>query len=299
MTTDQARQALRELLRDLSNDEIRVICMKALREWRATPARAGGPAHPDQLPHNEIFQMHGDLGRRAIPLLAKRKGATEPSSEEIHTMKEPFLDCLGLPWMSGVLEFAWWLERAGLAVVIQRQQDGYPVNLRLTKRGARLLDRGDDDPLLPGGLENLVARCPGLPAGALALLVDARTCFDHSLLRPAVVLMGVAYELAIEEVINVLVTKGLVHPNTPAQEAGERLKRVRDFVRSEAVKHVLPNRDDRRRAEAAYDFADTLRLRRNEAAHTRPAYDFEHAAETEEFLVSAGRHLPALWSLAL
>ena len=65
------------------------------------------------------------------------------------------------------------------------------------------------------------------------------------------------------------------------------------------IKLGFPDRDDRRRSGAAYDFADLLRLRRNEAAHTRPAYDFEHPGETEEFLVSAGRHLPGIWSLAI
>ncbi len=77
-----------------------------------------------------------------------------------------------------------------------------------------------------------------------------------------------------------------------------RLKRVRELIGTDSIKeHVLPERDDRHRAEQAYDFANTLRLRRNDAAHTRPRYDFEHLGETEEYLVSAGRHLPGLWSL--
>lgn len=61
---------------------------------------------------------------------------------------------------------------------------------------------------------------------------------------------------------------------------------------------MLPDSDDRTAAGAAYDFADHLRQRRNDAAHTTPAFDFDHADETDEFLVSAGRHGPALWSLA-
>lgn len=77
-----------------------------------------------------------------------------------------------------------------------------------------------------------------------------------------------------------------------------RGERIKELIRDTAkVKVVLPDVDDRTAALAAYDFADLLRLRRNEAAHTRPAYDFEHAGETEEFLVSAGRHLPGIWSL--
>jgi hypothetical protein len=47
-----------------------------------------------------------------------------------------------------------------------------------------------------------------------------------------------------------------------------------------------------------YDFADQLRRRRNDAAHTTPKYDFEDREEAEEFLVSAGRHLPNVWRMA-
>ncbi|HEX4418355.1 MAG TPA: hypothetical protein VH165_10675 [Kofleriaceae bacterium] len=60
--------------------------------------------------------------------------------------------------------------------------------MRLTARGARLLDGSDDNPMLPGFLDRIKDRCHGLPESAIALLVDARACLDHSLMRPAVVL---------------------------------------------------------------------------------------------------------------
>jgi hypothetical protein len=50
---------------------------------------------------------------------------------------------------------------------------------------------------------------------------------------------------------------------------------------------VLASLEARTAANAAYDFADALRKRRNDAAHTTSAIDFDHAGETEEFLVSA------------
>ncbi len=182
-------------------------------------------------------------------------------------------------------------------VEIEREK-GTSILFRLTSRGARLLDASNDDALLPGFLDRLQARCPNLPDGVVALLVDARACLDHALLRPAVVLMGVGFELAIEHVVDALVTKGLLHANTPTQKPAEKIDRILKLIRSAAVNVVLPTTDERTAAERAYDFADTLRLRRNEAAHTTPKYDFAHRAETGEFLISAGRHLPALWSLA-
>ena len=207
--------------------------------------------------------------------------------------------------MRGVVEFLWWLVRSGFAVELRRavihgnQTGRYPLEMRLTKRGVRLLGDRDDNPMLPGFLDRIRARCPGLPDGVIALLVDARTCFEHSLMRPAVVLMGVAYELAIEQVVEVLATKNLVTSNTASQKAGERIKRVKALLSTPQVNTILQDSDDRAAAMAAYDFADHLRQRRNEAAHTTPIFDFDHSEETEEFLVSAGRHLPALWSLAV
>lgn len=240
--------------------------------------------------------MHGDLGLELIPILGERK---QRSNLNAHRLKEVFVDhdAMRMVWTQSVCEFTWWIVRAGLAVEIQRDK-GTSILFRLTRRGARLLDGADDDALLPGFLDRVRARCPNLPDGVEALLVDARACLDHGLLRPAVVLMGVAYELAIEHVVDALVTKGLLHANTPMQKPAEKIDRILKLIRSPAVNAVLPTTDERTAAERAYDFADTLRLRRNDAAHTTPKYDFAHRAETEEFLISASRHLPALWSLA-
>jgi hypothetical protein len=70
---------------------------------------------------------------------------------------------------------------------------------------------------------------------------------------------------------------------TVEAEAGVRLKRIRELFHTDAkIKQALPIATTGV-ALAAYDFADVLRLRRNEAAHTRPAYDFEHADEMRSF----------------
>lgn len=253
----------------------------------------------------DVFVMHGDFGLELARLLQHKAGRSQVDAIRL---KEVFMDddAMGKEWMRGVIEFLWWLARSGLAVELQRavvhgnQVARYPFSMRLTKRGMRLLDGSDDNPMLPGFLDRVGGRCPGLPDAVTALLVDARACYDHSLMRPAVVLMGVAYELAIEHVVEALVTKNLVLPNTPGQKAGERIKRIKALLATPAtINTVLPNSDDRTAAGAAYDFADHLRQRRNEAAHTTPLFDFDHTAETEEFLISAGRHLPALWSLAV
>ena len=77
----------------------------------------------------------------------------------------------------------------------------------------------------------------------------------------------------------------------------KRLRRVAGLI--EKALPGAANSEARRAAAAAYDFADALRRRRNDAAHPRPKYGFEDRTEVEELLVSALRHLPGLWAPAV
>lgn len=294
MHPNEARVEVRKLIERLSNDEVHVLCVQALRNWHSRLKPQVWPeAHYE--PVDETFQLHDQFGRELLPLIADKRSA---SVTDIDALKESFIDALGYTWMRGVMEFLWWLQRAGLAVETQRGKSGYPIAMRMTARGLRFLAATDDDPLLPGFLDRIRARCKDLPDGVLALLVDARACLDHGLHRPAVVLMGVAYELAIEHVVDKLEPLRLLDAKTTKEKPKEKINRILALIRDvPKVKGRLPSSDERTTAERAYDFADTLRDRRNEAAHTTPRYDFSHREETTEFLISASRHLPGLWLL--
>ena len=313
---DRCREVMR-LLDGLTDQQVRAVGIEALRRWRKR-ALASRPSVIDRLAESvpDAFAMHGDFGLDLAGLLLAAD-TTGRAQFDANQLKEVFIDddAMSKEWMRGVVEFLWWLTRAGLAVELVRavnpvkaypgQDHGhstgaYPITMRLTRRGVRLLDGSDDNPMLPGFLDRISARCPGLPDGAIALLVDARACFDHSLMRPAVVLMGVAYELVIERVVDVLVGVKGVLTAEPRETAKDRIKRIKSLLtNATTAKALLPHPDARTAAEAAYDFAETLRQRRNDAAHTKPVFDFDHSEETEEFLVRAGWHLPALWSLAV
>jgi hypothetical protein len=198
--------------------------------------------------------------------------------------------------MAPFIEFLSWFERAGLGVALN-----HPYRWRLTRAGLRLLAATDDHPLLPGFVDRVVTRCAGLPADVQALLADARACIDAGLVRPAIVLMGVAYEVAIEHITASLVKRGLLPTSAEDESAAKRIASVRS-----QVSRVMPaskpmtsqERDDIYAVEAACDFANQLRRRRNDAAHTTPKYGFENREEAEELLTSAGRHLPNLWRMA-
>ena len=117
-----------------------------------------------------------------VVLLAALRGAP---AGDVNAHKEVFLDDLGEPWMTGVAEFLGWFVRAVLAWPLGAPVNGFPITLLLTQSGRRFLELSEDHPLLPGFVDRIAARCPGMPDDVLSLLVDARTCLDHALIRPA------------------------------------------------------------------------------------------------------------------
>ena len=268
------------LLDGLSDGEFRELCIEALRVWRRQP------------PQSLILSSHGALGRYLLPLLAERK-AVPLNGIEVDALKEVFQIGAGEPSapMTGVIEFMDWFARAGFA---------HPLSLdswRLTRYGVAFLAAAGDHPLAPGFVQRLCNRCPNLPDPVTALLVDSRTCLDHMLLRPAAALMGVAYETAVEAVIEALMTKGTLPPTALDCKAWQKIERVREVVKA-WPKQTIEQTTRRSSALAACDFADRLRDRRNDASHTTPRYGFDDREEIEELLVSAGRNLPGLWSAA-
>ena len=274
------------LLEGLSDLEVRELCIQALRE------RHGRFPLPCQ------FSVHGELGREVLRL----RIADLPNVRLQHgvdRIKEVFLEALDQPWMTPVVEFMDWFVRAGFAFPLSSTPNAYPITLRLTRVGVRFLEQTDDHPLTPGHIDRLRTRCPGLGEDIVSLLADCRKCFDHALLRPAVVVMGVAYETAVESVAESLVTAGALPPNVLDLGAARRLADVRRAIDTHLPAGTAAERDHRFAVHAAYDFADQLRRRRNDASHTTPRYGFEDRQEIEEFLVSASRHLPPLWSLRL
>lgn len=226
-------------------------------------------------------------------MLAERKRVTADSNG----LKEVFWDDLDKPWMMPVVEFAHWFQGAGFGIPLLHNDNRhpYPIRYRLTRRGHSFLALSDDHPLLPSCAARIQSRCPGMPPEVLSLLRDARECLERMLLRPAVVVMGVAYEVAIEAVATDIVAAAALPQSVLDDNAAKRIGALKGHIQTRFP--VKVDTAQHHAAKAAYDFADQLRARRNDAAHTKPTYGFEDREEVEEFLVSALRHLPAIWSL--
>jgi hypothetical protein len=284
MTIDASQlQELGALLDGVSQAQLRELGIAALREARRNYSAGGG------------FTRHGELGRCLIPLLAQTQSLSLRTSP--HLLKELFVEADTDPALLPVAEFLDWFVCAGFAVALGAPVNRYPITYRLTALGIRLLDGDDDHPLLPGSVDQICARCPGLPAGVIALLSDAHACLERALLRPAVTVMGVAYETVVEHVVEVLITRAVLPADVADAGAAARIARVRRIVDTHLPGGTVPERDDRFAVHRALNFADDLRRRRNDAAHTRPRFGFTDRAEVEELLVSASRNLPVLWIL--
>jgi hypothetical protein len=215
MPSDEAiREQVRKLLDGLSDAEVRELCIKALRR-----------AHANRRLEGDQVQMHGHLGRWLLPLLAERKQVDLKGQE--NNLSETFLDALGQPWMSGVFEFMVWFVRAGLAWPLGAAPNATPITLRLTRAGLRFLAADEDHPLLPAFLDRVLQRCPGLPDNVISLLAQGRACLDHGLMQPAIVLIGVAYEAAIEEVVGVLVARNRLGAHVQGMKAAQRINAVK------------------------------------------------------------------------
>jgi hypothetical protein len=272
---------MKALLSGLSDVEVRETCLEALRAWHRK--------HPGETQ----AALHGALGRELVPLLQQRRG----SSAVTAMPHEALIDAVTEDGMGAFAEFVNWFVRAGFAWPLGALANQYPITLHLTKAGLRFLDGTPDHPLLPGFVDRLTKRCPNLPDDVQSLLVDARSCLDHALMRPAIQLIGVAYEVAVEHVVDSLIAKATLPAAVADHKAALRIAAVKG-----AIDHVMPattlqEKEDRFAVHVAYDFADQLRRRRNDAAHTAPRYDFSDREEGEEFLVSAGRHLPNIWKM--
>jgi hypothetical protein len=112
-----AYRSLMDLLDGLSAATLRALGIEALRAWRRKPPRPGH--QPDVVVRQtpDVFSLNSDFGVELIRLLAKSKNAMNLN---IPVMQLAFVNdnTVHTAWMGGVLEFLWWLERAGLAVAV-------------------------------------------------------------------------------------------------------------------------------------------------------------------------------------
>ena len=101
----------------------------------------------------------------------------------------------------------------GLGVVYPRlreYRDGYPnivENVVLTPAGVRMVANLSTHPAAPTFSSRMRTECPGIPDDPLFRIEDAVSCLFHHLLRPAVVMLGLAYEEVCQDIGQELVNR--------------------------------------------------------------------------------------------
>lgn len=273
-------------LGSLSYEQTWQLCVEAVRRVRREGLKASTIEWDTR-----TFQY------KFYPLLRERAAIpdSDPFDEDLslHLREESGVN---------VLRFLIWLERSGLAYHLGREGLRSAVTwVRLLPAGLEFFDADQVDhlsPWLPDWVERIQKRCKRIPVDVVSGLLDAVSCFDAGLYRPAMVVAGVAFETAVEAVVRTLIRRKHLPATVLDDAAAKRISAVRNVVDTVLAGKTSQQRDDRYASKRALDFADDLRRRRNDAAHTQPRHDPRDRAEVEELLVEIGRKLPDLWRLA-
>lgn len=144
-----------------------------------------------------------------------------------------------------VWNFWQWMQRAGLALRFDVEQ------WAITPAGQRRLK--SEHPCRPGAMDRLRTAFSTEHEDSLNRLDDALTCFESGLPRPAVVLLGLAYEELIAVVLARMEGKPI-----------DRLKQ-KSFERQEQLRKKIENQpatEARSKALLGLNVADTIRCRR-------------------------------------
>lgn len=279
MSVTQAERDLLQLLSTVSAREFHEACIESLRGV------------------GRNIQVSSFIGPLLDRLVTLHPRAVSSSASEMASISDHCQRSLRRE-LHSLAEFMWWLVRSGLATPRPNPNGWDAPPVLLTKAGLEFIEGRAPHPLMPGAIARLETACPGLPAHVVELLTDAVECCSFGLNRAAVALLGFAYEGAIDEVLDMLETKG--HVNKLPQKAGERLKLLRSKLLA-----VYPDptttttkaaRDD---AELACDLAEKIRDSRNRASHPRIASGILNRDYVQEYLVSGFRRLPDLWAVGL
>ncbi|NJK30962.1 MAG: hypothetical protein HC927_00360 [Deltaproteobacteria bacterium] len=127
----------------------------------------------------------------------------------------------------------------------------------------------------------IISSTPTLPPDVRTALEEAHACYQYRLLRSAVIMLGLAYEIMAGEVYAIL-----VQSEKRPRDAKETLDKIESALRTSK---------DQAGIHAAL-VADEIRAARNLAAHTW-ASDFSDVGQVESLLILGARNVSKFWGL--
>lgn len=262
MDVVRAAQALDALFAKLSDAEMREAGLEAIRACIGTTPAGARPLV--QLSYWN-FQFLRVLAPK-LPVESQQVGAL--TTNDLIEVRPRFGERYVMTRDFALPRFWNWMHRAGFALAVNDEA------WALTDLGMRRLD--SDHPCRPGALERLRAAVGSTFDDSLARVDDALACLEAGLARPAVVLLGLAYEELISVVLARLEGKDVAQLKGMASERQEQLRKRLEFH---------PKCEARSKALCALNVADTIRDERNDAVH-KAAGEWD-PVEVEE-LVNAG-----------
>lgn len=158
----------------------------------------------------------------------------------------------------------WMLTARGYGLPVLRTQDRGPEieAFRILQAGARMLRA---EPASPWSAEYLAGlKSAGVPESAVTHLSDAIACLRHGLLRPAIVMLGMAYE---DVAIHVLkATSGYQERDSHSARVGKLRRKLESKANTDAKAAGGPP-NDHTRYTLALSHAYAVGDRRNAGAH--------------------------------
>jgi len=270
----EAIAAVERLFSGLNETQMRELGLEAIRKLRAQPKPF------------VIYPNHWFAHLLRALSLGTPESSQNPKQLDISSMLEvPFVPRMGelRAYHEPIYRFWWWMEHAGFAIPLRHEDRAeghntqYPLHWMLTTLGLKRLE--EDHPLAPGAMERLRSKFRKDHEDSLARLEDAHTCFDHGLWRPAVVLLGLAYEgllIVVAQRLNV----------TSKPNAKDRLDELRKAIENHK------NGDAKTGVLNALNVANAIRDARNDAAHK--ASGTWTALEVDELLADGMRASPKI-----
>lgn len=159
----------------------------------------------------------------------------------------PETETLVYPHQMRVLQFWQWMEQAGFAV--RTNGDAWAI----TSVGVTRLE--SDHPCRPGAMARLRGRFVPEFEDSISRLEDAHECFERSLYRPTLMLLGLAWENMLDKVA---AKRGI---NVAKSKAADRILALRKSIANDT------NSEAKGAAMDTLSIADSIRSKRNDASH--------------------------------
>jgi len=193
-----------------------------------------------------------------------------------------------------LLSAIWGLIAGGLLFPrLNSLREGYPhalYKLTLTEKGERVLSNASEHPLHPGFISRFRAKAPTASDAVVAHLEDAVSCLENGLLRPSLMMLGLANEETIRACHAALAYEKKV-PAAPAlAKTRDLLSAIEPVVRGWAGK-----REEQHRLSLALTAAEEIRVERNDAAH--PGKKVTDEPHIEHLLSLVAHHCAIFWEV--